>query len=135
MLKKISKILMISLISIMLVGCGSSNITEVDLKSVSSTIEKSLKNMEVVDDSTLEDVYDLDLSLMKEHIVKQNDDGDLYALIKTDDTVKVKAGFAISVVGRIIRQKMIIGSSVPDHIFCPLFLKSRQIHLISSLLT
>ena len=90
MLKKISKILMISLISIMLVGCGSSNITETDLKSVSSTIEKSLKNMEVVDDSTLEDVYDLDLSLMKEHIVKQNDDGDLYALIKTDDTVKVK---------------------------------------------
>ena len=90
MLKKISKILMISLISIMLVGCGSSNITETDLKSVSSTIEKSLKNMEVVDDSTLEDVYDLDLSFMKEHIVKQNDDGDLYALIKTDDTVKVK---------------------------------------------
>ena len=88
MLKNISKILMISLISIMLVGCGSSNITETDLKSVSSTIEKSLKNMEVVDDSTLEDVYDLDLSLMKEHIVKQNDDGDLYALIKTDDTVK-----------------------------------------------
>ena len=84
MLKKISKILMISLISIMLVGCGSSNITETDLKSVSSTIEKSLKNMEVVDDSTLEDVYDLDLRLMKEHIVKQNDDGDLYALIKTD---------------------------------------------------
>ena len=53
----------------------------------------------------------------------------------TDDTVKVKTGFAISVVGRIIRQKMIIGSGIPDHIFCPLFLKSRQIHLISSLLT
>ena len=34
MLKKISKILMISLISIMLLGCGSSNITETDLKSV-----------------------------------------------------------------------------------------------------
>ena len=82
------KVLLIFLI-MLVVGCGS-NVTNFDTKVVSTTIEEKLKGMEVIQDSTLTDAYNLDLTKMDEHLFKQNEDGDLYAIIKTTDKVNVK---------------------------------------------
>lgn len=88
-MKKIS-ILIIMIVALMLTGCGNSSLNELDINKASSAIEETLKNMEVVESTTLEDVYDLDLSKIEEHIIKQNDDGDLYAIVKTNDKESVK---------------------------------------------
>lgn len=76
--------------AIIMTGCGNDNVSKLDIKNTENIIEKDLKNMKEVDDSSLEDVYDLDLSKMDEHVIKQNEDGDLYAIIKTSDKTSVK---------------------------------------------
>ena len=88
-MKKIS-ILVIILLTVILTGCGSNSLNELDIKKASLAVEKTLKNMEIVEDTTLEDVYDLDLSKIKNHVIKQNDNGDLYAIIETEDKTSVK---------------------------------------------
>jgi len=81
------KIIMIGLM-LLLVGCGHSSNFTINLGS--NVIDNNLKNMEVVADSTLTDAYNLDLSKMDEHIFKQNDNGDFYAIIKTNKITEVK---------------------------------------------
>ena len=88
-MKKIS-ILVIILLTVILTGCGNSSLNELDINKASAAVEETLKNMEIVEDATLEDVYDLDLSKIKNHVIKQNDDGDLYAIIETNDKISVK---------------------------------------------
>lgn len=83
------KILFTLVAIILLTGCGN-EITNLDLNKASNTIEESLKEMQAIEDSTLEDVYGLDLSKMEEYVIKQNNNGDLYAIIKTTDKVAVK---------------------------------------------
>lgn len=73
----------------MLSGCTNTT-TEIDMGKTQTVIENTLKEMVVVDDETLIDVYNLDLSLMETHTIKQNTEGDLYAVIKTDNKQKVK---------------------------------------------
>lgn len=70
-------------------GCGN-NVSELDVDKTVGVIESTLKNMEKVDDESLTDVYSLDLEKMDEHIIKQNNDGDLYAIIKTTKKADVK---------------------------------------------
>lgn len=70
-------------------GCGN-NVSELDVDKTAGVIETTLKNMESVEDDSLTDVYGLNLELMDEHIIKQNDDGDLYAIIKTSEKAQVK---------------------------------------------
>lgn len=70
-------------------GCGN-NISELDVDNTQSIIESDLKNMQIVDEDSLVDVYGLNLDLMEVHIIKQNTNGDLYAIIKTNEKVKVK---------------------------------------------
>ena len=71
-------------------GCGSSELNELDINKATSAIEVTLKNMEVIEKETLENVYDLDLSKVDEYVIKQNKDGDLYAILKTSNKVDVK---------------------------------------------
>ena len=70
-------------------GCGNA-VAELDIEKTKGIIEAELKNMKVVEDETLTDVYGLDLDLMDEHIIKLNSDGDLYAIIKTTKKADVK---------------------------------------------
>lgn len=83
------KIILMLMIGFMLVGCGS-NMSSIDIDKTEDVIEKTLKNMTVIEDGTLTDVYGLDLSKMEEYVIKQNTDGDLYAIIKTNDKNLVK---------------------------------------------
>lgn len=70
-------------------GCGT-NMSELNVDNTQSIIESDLKNMQVVGDDTLRDVYGLNIDLMEVHIIKQNTNGDLYAIIKTNEKSKVK---------------------------------------------
>lgn len=70
-------------------GCGTS-VSELNVDNTQSIIESDLKNMQVVEDDTLRDVYGLNLDLMEVHVIKQNTTGDLYAIIKTNEKAKVK---------------------------------------------
>lgn len=70
-------------------GCGN-NVSELNIDNTKKTIESHLKDMKDVEDDTLTDVYGLDLSLMDEHVIKLNGDGDLYAIIKTSKKSNVK---------------------------------------------
>lgn len=83
-------IIIISIVIILtLVGCGKTS--EINIDKTSSIIENSLINMQDIEDSTLRDVYGLELDEMDEYIIKQNDEGDLYAIIKTTNKSKVKS--------------------------------------------
>lgn len=87
-MKKIVVILSI-FIMIFVTGCGN-NVSELNVDNTKSIIESNLKNMQEVDEESLKDVYGLNLDLMEVHIIKQNTDGDLYAIIKTKEKTKVK---------------------------------------------
>lgn len=70
-------------------GCGN-NVSELNVEKTQNIIESDLKNMQVVEEDSLKDVYGLNLNLMEVHIIKQNTNGDLYAIIKTSEKSKVK---------------------------------------------
>lgn len=85
-MKKIAIVLIITLI---LGGCGSES-TEIDIERTSSIIEESLSDMENVDESSLTDVYGINLDIVSEYVIKLNADGDLYVILKTSDKVETK---------------------------------------------
>lgn len=87
-MKKIVAVLSIFML-LFVTGCGNT-VSELNVDNTKSIIESDLKNMQEVADDSLKDVYGLNLDLMEEHIVKQNTDGDLYAIIKTSEKSKVK---------------------------------------------
>lgn len=75
---------------LLLTGCGGKELTNLNVEKAKSAIETSLKDMVEIEGETLEDVYDIDLSKIDSYVVKQNSDGDLYAIIKTTDKESVK---------------------------------------------
>jgi hypothetical protein len=84
------KKIVISLIAILFLvtGCGSSN--TLDIKAASASLDKEMQDMVVLEDKELEAIYDLDLSLMDEYIIKSGStrNGNLYALIRVKDENK-----------------------------------------------
>ena len=90
-MKKLFIILSIFTI-IFITGCGSKDIKELNVEETKEIIESNLKNMKSVDEDTLKDVYGIDLDSMQVHIIKQNEDGDLYAIIKTNNREVAKNG-------------------------------------------
>ena len=88
-MKKIVVLLSVFVL-IVLTGCGGNTITELNVDNAVGVIESELKNMKDVEDDSLRDVYGLNLDLMESHVIKQNSDGDLYAIIKTSEKSKVK---------------------------------------------
>lgn len=90
------KRILVLLICIILVGCGKEdNITELNLEKTTAIIENKLDNMVDVDENVLVGTYELDLSLMDEYVIKQNMNGDLYAVIKTNDKKKMKSNMDV----------------------------------------
>ena len=77
------------LLSIIIVGgCTKNSFNSDEAKKI---IEDNISDLKEISDETLEDVYSMDLSEMKEYTFKQNKDGDFYAIIKTDNVDGVKA--------------------------------------------
>ena len=83
------KIVILLVILLLVTGCGKT-ISTIDMKKTQNIIEESLKEMIDVEDDSLTNVYGLDLDLMDEHVIRLNDKGDLYAIIKTTQKAKVK---------------------------------------------
>lgn len=89
-MKKFRSVIIILILVVIITGCGQKNSDSFTLKLGSDVIENKLSNMEVIQDSSLKDAYNLDLSAMEEYTFKQNESGDFYAIIKTNDKAKVK---------------------------------------------
>lgn len=87
-MKKIVVVLGIFIL-LFVTGCGNT-VSELNVDDTKNIIESDLKNMQEVDEDSLKDVYGLNLDLMEVHIIKQNTDGDLYAIIKTNKKSEVK---------------------------------------------
>lgn len=83
------KIVLILFVCIFLIGCGKTN-KELDMIAAKKAIENRLSGMSTIADSTLTDAYGLNLSNMDEWAFKQNEEGDLYAIIKTSKKTLVK---------------------------------------------
>lgn len=88
-MKKKLLVLLMVISTILVTACGKDS--NFDMSKASKTIEKSISSMKEINKSTLEDVYDLDTSKMKNFIFKDNEDGDFYAIIETDSLSEVKS--------------------------------------------
>lgn len=84
------KICALIIMILLVTGCGGNELNKLDIDKASNAIEQTLKDMVEIEGDTLRDVYNLDLSVIERHIVKQNSYGDLYAIIKTNDKATVK---------------------------------------------
>ena len=87
-MKKIVAVLSIFIL-LFATGCGTT-VSELNVDNTESIIESDLKNMQEVDEESLQDVYGLNLDIMEVHVIKQNTEGDLYAIIKTNEKTQVK---------------------------------------------
>ena len=87
-MKKIVAVLSIFIL-LFATGCGAT-VSELNVDNTKSIIESDLKNMQEVDEESLQDVYGLNLDIMEVHVIKQNTEGDLYAIIKTNEKTQVK---------------------------------------------
>ena len=87
-MKKIVAVLSIFIL-LFATGCGAT-VSELNVDNTKSIIESDLKNMQEVDEESLKDVYGLNLDIMEVHVIKQNTEGDLYAIIKTNEKTQVK---------------------------------------------
>ena len=87
-MKKIVAVLSIFIL-LFVTGCGAT-VSELNVDNTESIIESDLKNMQEVDEESLQDVYGLNLDIMEVHVIKQNTEGDLYAIIKTNEKTQVK---------------------------------------------
>jgi len=83
------KLALFLFIFLFLVGCGK-NDKQLDMNAAEAAIEKRLNGMVSIEDSTLTDAYGLNLDNMEKWSFKQNEDGDLYAIIKTSNKTVVK---------------------------------------------
>jgi len=79
------------LIALLLVITACENQSKnIDINKASIAIEESLDDMVNIEGDTLEKVYGVSLSNIEEFIVKQNGEGDMYAIIKAKDKSKVE---------------------------------------------
>ena len=87
-MKKIVAVLSIFIL-LFATGCGAT-VSELNVDNTESIIESDLKNMQEVDEESLQDVYGLNLDIMEVHVIKQNTEGDLYAIIKTNEKCRAE---------------------------------------------
>lgn len=84
------KKLLVLLVLFIITGCGNDEVTNLDINKTSQVIENSLSNMEIVEGEELVNIYDLKLDSLQQYIVKQNSEGDMYAIIKTNNKMDVR---------------------------------------------
>ena len=75
---------------LLVTGCGSEELKELNLEKSALVVEETLKNMTDIDKDTLENVYEIDFSLIEEYVMKENEEGDLYAIIRTNNKSALK---------------------------------------------
>ena len=75
---------------VLLCSCGNSAADKLDAASASKALDSYYTNMVTLDDTQLEVIYGLDLSLLEEYYIKYSNEnnGDFYAIIKTDSKNK-----------------------------------------------
>lgn len=88
---KLKKIIMVIGLAIILAGCNKSAST-LDMKEASNSLDEKYQNMALMSDKELEGIYNQDITLMEEYIIKssENQDGNFYALIKVKSENKEK---------------------------------------------
>lgn len=88
---KLKKIIMVIGLAIILAGCNKSAST-LDMKKASTSLDEKYQNMALMSDKELEGIYNQDITLMEEYIIKasENQDGNFYALIKVKSENKEK---------------------------------------------
>ena len=88
---KLKKIIMVIGLAIMLAGCNKS-VSTLDMKGASTSLDEKYQNMALMSDKELEGIYNQDITLMEEYIIKssENQDGNFYALIKVKSENKEK---------------------------------------------
>lgn len=88
---KLKKIIMVIGLAIILAGCNKSAST-LDMKGVSTSLDEKYQNMALMSDKELEGIYNQDITLMEEYIIKasENQNGNFYALIKVKSENKEK---------------------------------------------
>lgn len=84
------KVLIVLLSLFMITGCGGNDIQDLDMNKASNIIEESLKEMEAVSEESLQDIYAVDTSLFTSCIIKQNTEGEMYAIILTSNKTTAK---------------------------------------------
>ena len=88
---KLKKIIMVIGLAIILAGCNKSAST-LDMKKASTSLDEKYQNMALMSEKELEGIYNQDITLMEEYIIKssENQDGNFYALIKVKSENKEK---------------------------------------------
>lgn len=88
---KLKKIIMVIGLAIILAGCNKSAST-LDMKKASTSLDEKYQNMALMSDKELEGIYNQDITLMEEYIIKssENQNGNFYALIKVKSENKEK---------------------------------------------
>lgn len=88
---KLKKIIMVIGLAIILAGCNKSA-SILDMKGASTSLDEKYQNMALMSDKELEGIYNQDITLMEEYIIKssENQDGNFYALIKVKSENKEK---------------------------------------------
>jgi len=75
---------------LLITGCGNEELKELNLEKSALAVEETLKNMTDIDKDTLENVYEIDFNLIEEYVIKENEEGDLYAIIRTNNKSSLK---------------------------------------------
>ena len=57
----------------------------VKIEENAPALEDFLETKDWCESATLDDVYDIDLELLEEYVIKQNSDGEMYAIILTNN--------------------------------------------------
>lgn len=88
---KLKKIIIVIGLAIILAGCNKS-VSTLDMKGASTSLDKKYQNMALMSEKELEGIYNQDITLMEEYIIKssENQDGNFYALIKVKSENKEK---------------------------------------------
>lgn len=88
---KLKKIIMVIGLAIILAGCNKS-VSTLDMKGASTSLDEKYQNMALMSEKELEGIYNQDITLMEEYIIKssENQDGNFYALIKVKSENKEK---------------------------------------------
>lgn len=88
---KLKKIIMVIGLAIILAGCNKSA-SILDMKGASTSLDEKYQNMALMSEKELEGIYNQDITLMEEYIIKssENQNGNFYALIKVKSENKEK---------------------------------------------
>ena len=84
---KLKKIIMVIGLAIILAGCNKSAST-LDMKGASTSLDEKYQNMALMSEKELEGIYNQDITLMEEYIIKSSEE----ASYINDSVIKIDGG-------------------------------------------